>query len=96
MIEANYCTDMLNRNIEAGKIPASHYNRLLESHMSLDTCREALLSNDLTKVNNIILLHLSDGNSNADEFKQDIHQATGKRVHIADKGLKLKLNKTPF
>lgn len=96
MIEANYRMDLLQRNIESGKIPEKLRTRTLESHMSLDTCREALLANDLSKVNNIILLHLSDGNSNAGEFKQDIHQATGKRVHIADKGLKISINRTPF
>lgn len=96
MIECNYREDILRRNIEAGKIPYSHYNRLLESHMSFDTCLDALLANDLSKVNNVVLIHLSDGNSNAEEFKRDIHRATGKTVHVADKGLKIPFNKTPF
>lgn len=96
LLECNYRMDLLQQNIEAGRIPAALRDRTLQSHMSFDTCKEALLANDLTKVNNIVLLHLSDGNSNADEFKRDIHQATGKRVHVADKGLKIKLNRTPF
>lgn len=96
MIEANYRLDLLQKNIDAGRIPAALRTRTLESHMSIDTCREALLANDLSKVNNIILLHLSDGNSNANEFKEDIHLATGKRVHVAEKGLNIKLNKHPF
>ena len=96
LIECNYREDILKRNIESGKIPPSHYNRLLESHMSFKTCKEALLANDLRKVNNIVLIHLSDGNSNAEEFKKDIHEATGKTVHIADKGLKINFNKQPF
>lgn len=96
MIEANYRLDLLQKNIEAGRIPGALRDRTLQSHMSIDTCREALQANDLSKVNNIILLHLSDSNSNAEEFKQDIHQATGKRVYVADKGLRIKLNKHPF
>lgn len=96
MIECNYRIDILEKGIAEGRIPATLRDRTLQSHMSLDTCKEALLANDLTKVNNIILLHLSDNNSNAGEFKDDIHKATGKRVHIADKGLKITLNKTPF
>lgn len=96
MIEANYRLDLLQQNIDAGRIPAALRTRTLESHMSIDTCRDALLANDLSKVNNIILLHLSDGNSNAEEFKEDIRLATGKRVHIAEKGLNIKLNKHPF
>ena len=96
MIEANYRMDLLQRNIESGKIPEKLRTRTLESHMSLDTCREALLANDLSKVNNIILLHLSDTNSNEEEFKSEIHAATGKKVHIAKKNLVININKHPF
>lgn len=96
LIEANYRIDLLEKNIAAGKIPGKLRDRTLQSHMSLDTCREALQANDLRAVNNIVLIHLSDGNSNAEEFKADIHQATGKTVHVADSGMKIKFNKTPF
>jgi len=96
LIECNYRMDILQRNIDAGRVPLTMQNRLLESHMSFATCKEALLANDLKAVNNIVLIHLSDGNSNAEEFKRDIRLATGKNVHVADKGLKLKFDKTPF
>jgi len=64
--------------------------------MSFATCKEALLANNLSGVNNIVLIHLSDGNSNAREFQRDIHNATGKTVHVADKGMTIFFNKTPF
>ncbi len=96
MIECNYRMDLLQKSIQSGRIPNKLRDRTLESHMSFDTCRDALLANDLSKVNNIVLLHLSDGNSDAEEFKQDIHNATGKRIHIADRGLKINLDKHPF
>lgn len=96
IIEANYDKGLLKRNIEAGKIPPSHYNRLLESHMSIETCIEALQANDLRKVNNIVLCHLSDGNSNADDFKNRVHKVTGKTVTVADKGMIINFSKTPF
>lgn len=96
LIEANYRMDLLQKNIDAGRIPANLLNRTLESHMSLATCKEALLANDLRAVNNIVLIHLSDGNSHAEQFRSEIYQATGKTVHIADKGLQIKLGKTPF
>ena len=96
LIEANYRMDLLEKNIAAGRIPARLRDRTLQSHMSLETCKEALLANDLSKVNNIILIHLSDGNSNAEEFEQDISQATCKTVSIAEKGLKIKIDKQPF
>lgn len=96
LIEANYRMDLLQRNIDAGRIPAALLDRTLQSHMSLDTCLEALQANDLRKVNNIVLIHLSDGNSNAEEFKTAVHSATGKTVTVADKGIKMTINKTPF
>ncbi len=96
LIECNYRLDILERNIAAGRVPAITRDRTIKSHMSFDTCKETLLANDLSAVNNIVLMHLSDGNSNAVEFQQGIHEATGKTVHVADKGMVLKFNKTPF
>lgn len=96
MIECNYRKDLLDANIKAGRVPEALRARTLESHMSFDTCKEALLANDLSRVNNIILLHLSDGNSNAEEFQKDIQIATGKTVWVADKGMTINLNRIPF
>lgn len=96
LIEANYRTDILKRNIAAGKIPTLLRDRTIESHMSFETCKEALLANDLSVVNNIVLIHLSAGNSNAKEFENDMFEATGKNIHIADVGMKINFNKTPF
>lgn len=96
LIEANYRKDLLEANIQAGSIPPALRDRTLQSHMSLDTCREAILANDLSRVNNIILIHLSDGNSDAREFVSNIHRATGKTVYAAEKGMKIQFNKAPF
>lgn len=96
LLECNYRLDILEANIATGKIPAKLRDRTIKSHCSFDTCKETLLANDLSLVNNIVLIHLSDGNSNAREFKQGIQEATGKTVHIAESGMILKFNKTPF
>lgn len=77
MIEANYCDDMLQANIEAGKVPLSLRNRIMTSHMELQNTIGYLRSSDLTKVNNIILVHLSAGNANAQQFEQAVVAATG-------------------
>ncbi|TDX83949.1 MBL fold metallo-hydrolase [Epilithonimonas xixisoli] len=92
MIECNYRKDILDRS----SIDARRRNRLLESHMSFATCLEALQANDLSKTNNIILIHLSDGNSNAREFRYDIEKAFGKTTYTADKGMEISLTETPF
>ena len=65
MVECNYAADILQANVDAGKVPESMRNRLLRSHFSLDNVKKFLLANDLSKVREIWLIHLSDGNSDA-------------------------------
>lgn len=96
IIEANYCQSILDAKLAAGATPEFLRNRVLKSHMSLATCKEFLKANDLTKVNNILLIHLSDSNSNAEQFKREIKEQTAKTVNIASKGLEINFNKTPF
>jgi phosphoribosyl 1,2-cyclic phosphodiesterase len=96
ILEVNYDKEILEANIQSGRLNKKIKNRIITSHMSLDTAKELLAANDLTKVNNIILIHLSDGNSNAVSFKREIEQAIGKTVTVADCGTEILLNKTPF
>ena len=96
LIEANYSQEILDRKVSEGVTVDFLRNRVLQSHMSLGTCKEFLMSNDLKEVNNIVLIHLSDSNSNAAEFKTEISDLTAKNVHIAEKGMCISLNKTPF
>lgn len=97
LIECNYRQDILDANVESGKLPMALRERTIKSHCSFDTCKEALVANDLSKVNNIVLIHLSDGNSNEKEFKQGIFEATGKTVHVAQSGMTIKnFNVSPF
>ena len=83
-IECNYALDILNSNIEAGAVPAAMKNRLLQSHFSLANVKEFLKANDLSRVTEIHMLHLSDGNSNAERFKREIQELTGKVVYVAE------------
>lgn len=96
LIECNYRLDLLQKNALSERIPDLLLARTLKSHMSYATCLETLKANDLTRVNNIVLLHLSDSNSNAAEFQKGIEEATGKTTTVAVKGLYMKFNKTPF
>lgn len=96
LLECNYRLDILEANVEAGRIAKPQRDRTIKSHLSYETCMEILLANDLSKVNNIVLIHLSPGNSNASEFLQGIKEATCKTVHIADKGMEIDINKSPF
>lgn len=91
MIEANYSMDILKENIENGSIPAPLAERIMKSHFSLEHVKEFLQANDLSQIKDIVLLHLSDGNSNAKHFQSEIEGLTGKPVYIAQKGLEIEL-----
>lgn len=97
IVEANYGEAILKAKYDEATLQAFRRDRIIKSHMSIETCLELLKANDLRKVNNIVLIHLSDSNSNADQFKELVQAATGKKVHIADGGLIIKnFNKQPF
>lgn len=96
LIEANYRKDILDKNTPEGGFGQVRRDRTLESHMSYDTCKEALLSNDLSQTKTITLIHLSNQNSNAREFKSGIEKATGKTTYIAEKNLIINYKKRPF
>lgn len=84
LLEVNFAQDILDANVEQGLSPA-HRRRLMRSHMSLQTAKEFLRANDLSKVREIWLCHLSDGNSDAERFKREIQALTGKPVYVAEK-----------
>lgn len=96
IIEANYSQDILDQRRNQGDTVGSLRDRIVESHMSLATCKELLQANDLSQVTNIVLIHLSDSNSDADRFKREVREATGKMVWIANAGMVIPFTKTPF
>ena len=91
LIECNYSEEILESNLSAGVISKAQRDRVIGSHMSLDTCRETLQANDLSETRRIILIHLSDRNSDAAQFKKTIARATGREVIIADRGQTIEL-----
>lgn len=93
IIEANFSNQIIKEKLTDMEFLR---NRILTSHMSLETCVGFLRSNDLSAVNNIVLIHLSDGNSNERMFREVISKETGKNVTVADNGLEIEFNKTPF
>lgn len=82
MVECNYITDILYSNIETGRVPAALKDRLLQSHFSLENVKDFLMANDLSKVQEIYLMHLSNNNSDEERVKREIQGLTGKQVII--------------
>lgn len=69
MIEANYDVELVEDN--------GQRERLIKSHMSIETTIEYLKSIDLSNVKQIYLMHLSSRHSNEEDFKRKVQAATG-------------------
>lgn len=82
MGECNYSTEIINENVNNGSIPEAHKNRVIRSHMSIETLLEFIKANDTSQLKKIYLLHMSDGNSNEDEFKRRVQEITGVEVEV--------------
>ncbi|OHT44461.1 MBL fold metallo-hydrolase [Flavobacterium tructae] len=96
IIEANFSKEIIDRKFGADSGKEFLRNRILRSHFSLENCKDMLAANDLSAVNNIVLIHLSDSNSNEKQFVKEVYELTGKNVTAAKKGLEIEFNKTPF
>ena len=70
MIECNYDESILKRRYENGYVSKLQYKRLYNSHMSLESCIKFLKANDLSRLKEVYLMHLSDKNSNEQGFKR--------------------------
>ena len=96
LVEANHSNEILEQNQEFGSLHPGLKKRVQETHMSLETLKDFMLANDISQVKKIVLIHLSDRNSNADQFKKDIEELTGKETLIAEPGMEIQLEICPF
>jgi len=96
IIEANYADDILEDNILKGIEHPSKRERLLISHMELETTKAVLMAQDLSDVENIVLTHLSDRNSDEGRFVDEVKALIGKPVYAARAGMTLCLTKKPL
>lgn len=86
MIEANYDPVLLESN------SPFLINRTMTSHMSIDTTITTLKSMNLSRVQNIILVHLSERNSIEHDFIKKVTGSTGKNVQVASTGKEIDLS----
>ena len=82
MMEANYDPDTMEHNVMTGRIDVQRAKRTIGSHMSIDTAIQTLASFDLSRLQQVFLLHLSNDNSLADEFKRRVQALTGREVYL--------------
>jgi phosphoribosyl 1,2-cyclic phosphodiesterase len=82
MAECNYDTESIKAAIERGYISKEALPRLMKTHMSLDTLLKLLKSNDLSKLRQIYLMHMSERNSSAERMRKAVQKETGVEVYI--------------
>ena len=82
LVECNYSESILE------ELPTWRA-RVLKSHMSLETLKEALKTWDLSKTKDITLIHISEGNGEPDRFRKEIEELTGIKTYIAVPGLEI-------
>lgn len=82
LIECNYSEEILD------EIPP-YRARVLKSHMSLETLKEALKTWDLRKTKDITLIHISEGNGEPKRFREEIEELTGIETYVAVPGLEI-------
>jgi len=82
VLGVNYDTEILVDRITCGGIHPALGKRILKNHMSLDTAKGFFAANDMSKVREIYLIHLSNGNSDEKKFKSEIQSITGRPVYV--------------
>lgn len=92
IIECNYIDDLLVTN----GIEDERKLRLSKYHMSLERVLSYLAKIDTSCLRDVVLIHLSDLNSDAERILKAIKNQTGCNVYIADAGMTICLDAIPF
>ena len=93
LIEANYDDRILKANVSDGKIDRAQANRLMLSHMSIDNTIHYLKECHAEQSKTITLCHLSERNSDPDDFKSRVAGEFGVPTYCATKNLIVDLSK---
>lgn len=96
IIEANYCEDIVYNRQYNQSLDARLQDRIGTSHLSIQQVVEFINDCDKSNLNKVVLIHLSDGSSNAVDFKNKVETAIGVPTYIADKGLIVNIDKELF
>ncbi len=96
IVEANFSHEILESKFKEKTKMQFLHDRILRNHFSLRDCKNLLRANDLKNVVNIVLIHLSDSNSNEKQFIREVFELTGKTTTAASAGMKIDFNLNPF
>lgn len=87
LCECNYDKELVDRNYDY-----SLRNRVLQTHMSLQTFLGVIKTNKTDSLQNIILCHLSHSNSDSEHFIGETKKVVSCPVYVAEKGLQIELS----
>ena len=82
MIEANHSREKVMERAKEGKIPMKLAERIARNHMSIEAAMTFIKKQDMSHIKEIHLLHLSDDNSHAENFKRQVQEETGAEVYV--------------
>lgn len=82
MCEANYDEDIIKENIFSKRIDISLSNRIINSHMSIQTALDFVKTNASSNLKAVYLIHLSDKNSDECGFKRRMQKEVGVPVYV--------------
>ncbi|WP_297967107.1 MBL fold metallo-hydrolase [uncultured Anaerovibrio sp.] len=82
LVEANYSVDILDKRVEEG-MDRTRANRVVKTHMAVEDLEAYFEELDTSMANAIWLCHLSDDNSDAEDFRERIRRVTGAPVYVA-------------
>lgn len=92
MVEANYDEDVILDNAVQNVWSRSASS----NHLSIDQAIDIIKRHDTVDLQDVVLIHLSDGNSDSDKFKRMVKEETGYESVIADKGVVVELKNSEF
>lgn len=82
-LECNYSEEILQENVNTGKINGYLAERIRRSHFSLENVLEFLKANDLSKLEKLYLIHLSESNADGELFRARISEVHRGEIIIA-------------
>lgn len=82
MIECNYDEATIENNVRSGSLNKFQADRVIATHFGLSNVVEFLKATDLSKVKDIHLIHLSNGNANEELIREIVERETGKLIII--------------
>lgn len=82
LVEVNYSEQLMQRNVSNDTVHPVLADRIRASHFSLENYLTFLKANDLSQLQEIHVIHLSETNGDETLFKREIQKATGRMVVV--------------